>query len=173
MVALLSYGMVQLFLDCDGVLADFDSTAERLLGLPSRQAEKALGSDEFWRRIRTTSNFFRNLPLLPDAMELYRSVSHLHPIILTGCPQGGWAEKQKEDWAAHYFPGVPLIACLSKDKCLYLKNRGDVLVDDYLRYKLQWERAGGIFVHHHSARESIGRLAELGLPVRDITTDHT
>ena len=29
-----------------------------------------------------------------------------------------------------------------------------------------WEKAGGIFIHHTSAEESIERLASLGLPVR-------
>lgn len=165
-VHLLSCRVVQIFLDCDGVLADFDTAAEQLLGLPPRQVEEAFGTREFWRRIRSTRNFFRDLPLVTDAMELYRSVSHLKPIILTGCPFGGWAEEQKKAWAAEHFPGVPIIACLSREKCLYMKNQGDVLVDDYLRYKLLWEKAGGIFIHHHSARESIEQLAELGLSVK-------
>lgn len=163
---LLSCRVVQIFLDCDGVLADFDLAAEHLLGLPPRQAEEALGTREFWSRIRAARNFFRNLPLTCDAMELYGSVAALQPIILTGCPVGGWAEGQKKEWAAEHFPGVPIIACLSREKSLYLKNAGDVLVDDYLRYKRLWEKAGGIFVHHHSARESIEQLAGLGLPVK-------
>jgi hypothetical protein len=47
-----------------------------------------------------------------------------------------------------------------------MMNRGDVLVDDYLRYRDLWEKAGGIFVHHVSAAESIRQLAALGLHVR-------
>jgi hypothetical protein len=59
-----------------------------------------------------------------------------------------------------------MITCLSKEKCLHMMNPGDVLVDDYLRYRELWEKAGGIFIHHVSARESIRQLAALGLEVR-------
>ena len=77
--------------------------------------------------------------------------------------RGGWAESQKIDWAAKHFPGVEMITCLSRDKYLHMKRPGDVLVDDYLRYRDLWEKAGGIFVHHISAAESIRQLANLGL----------
>jgi len=102
---------------------------------------------------------------LKDALDLYRAVAHLHPIILTGCPRGGWAEPQKIDWAARHFPGVRIITCRSQEKRLHMKA-GDILVDDLLKYKHLWEEAGGIFVHHKSANESLHRLEKLGLDVR-------
>lgn len=158
--------MNQLFLDCDGVLADFDTAAEQLFKQNSREAEKALGTPAFWKRIRSHKNFYGNLPLLPDAMELYHAVAHLNPIILTGCPIGGWAEQQKVDWAARHFPGVRIITCLSREKCRFLVHPGDILVDDYLKYRHLWEQAGGIFVHHETAKQTIESLAKLGVPVR-------
>lgn len=60
--------------------------------------------------------------------------------------------------------------CLSKQKCLHMMNPGDVLVDDYLRYRELWEKAGGIFIHHVSVKESIRQLAALGLSVRRQTS---
>ncbi len=42
---------------------------------------------------------------------------------------------------------------------------GDVLVDDFLKYKHLWEEAGGVFIHHISAAESVRRMAELGFDV--------
>ena len=155
--------MKQLFLDCDGVLADFDTAAWQLFGLDSREAEATLGKEAFWSRIRGCGNFYRNLPLMADAMELYEAVAYLKPIILTGCPQGGWSEPQKIAWAAHHFPAVTMITCRSKDKHLHMTNPGDVLVDDFLRYRDLWKKAGGIFIRHVSAKESIRRLARLGL----------
>lgn len=160
--------MNQLFLDCDGVLADFDAAAERLFHMGPRQAEAALGTKAFWHRIRNHKDFYGELPLMPDAMRLYEAVAHLDPIILTGCPMGGWAERQKVDWAARHFPGVKIITCLSRDKCRFMRQSGDVLVDDYLKYRHLWEEAGGIFVRHHSAERSIERLAELGLPLKKL-----
>jgi hypothetical protein len=154
--------MRQLFLDCDGVLADFDSLSIELLGKHPREAEADLGEDEFWRRIRAHGSFYRDLPPMPDAHELMQAVAHLNPIILTGCPRGGWAESQKVAWAAHYFPSVKMITCMSRDKRLHMKP-DDVLVDDYLKYKNLWEQAGGVFVHHTSAKDSIAQLTALGL----------
>ena len=159
--------MNQIFLDCDGVLADFDSAAVELFGgQHPRKAREHHGEEEFWRRIRGAGEFYRDLPLLPDARELYGAVKHLHPIILTGCPVGGWAERQKRAWVAEHFPGVKIITCRAKEKFMHMRHRGDVLVDDYLRFKELWERAGGIFVQHTSAKESIRKLAALGFDVR-------
>jgi hypothetical protein len=160
---LLHYKMNQLFLDCDGVLADFDTAAEQIFNQNSREAEATVGTDSFWNRLSGRDNFYGNLPLLPDAMQLYQAVAHLKPIILTGCPQGGWSEPQKVEWAARHFPGVPIITCRSKEKFLHLRHPGDILVDDYLKYRHLWEEAGGIFVHHTSARETIDRLARMGV----------
>ncbi len=162
----LDWLMVQLFLDCDGVLADFDTAARQLFGQDSRQAEATLGTDVFWSRISGSGDFYSSLPLTADARDLYDAVAHLMPIILTGCPDGGWSEPQKIAWAAHHFPSVKMVTCRSKDKHLHIMNPGDVLVDDYLRYRLLWEKAGGIFIHHTSAKESIRQLTALGLDVR-------
>jgi len=159
--------MRHLFLDCDGVLADFDFAARQLFGMESHAAEEALGSKEFWRRIRTSGDFYRRLPLVADALELYRAVAHLKPTILTGCPPGEWSEPQKIEWAQEYFPGVPMITCASREKFRHIAHPGDVLVDDYLRYKDLWEQAGGIFIQHTSAQDSIRKLAELGFDVRE------
>jgi hypothetical protein len=157
--------MAQLFLDCDGVLADFDALAIELFGKHPHEAEKAVGAAEFWRRIESHGSFYRDLPLLTDAVELYQAVAHLNPIILTGCPGGGWAEPQKVDWAAEHFPGVRVITCRSVDKCKHMMQRGDVLVDDYLKYRDLWVEAGGIFIHHTSAQDSLRQLEALGFAV--------
>src|SRR5690348_838288 len=99
----------QLFLGCDGVLADFDRAAQELFGMPSREAERKLGPKEFWMKIHGQKTFYRNLPLMPDSRQLFDAVAQLHPIILTGCPVGGWAEPQKVEWAAEHFPGAEII----------------------------------------------------------------
>lgn len=158
--------MKQLFLDLDGVLADFDTAAQRLFGMSPHKAEESLGAREFWRRIVHVGKFYRDLPLMPDARQLYDAVAHLHPIILTGVPVGGWAEDQKVNWVAEHFPGVKIITCRAREKFVHLRHHGDILVDDTLKYRHLWEEAGGVFVHHVSAAETLRKLLDLGVPVR-------
>jgi hypothetical protein len=156
----------QLFLDCDGVLANFDAYAEEIFGLPPRDAENKLGTKRFWVDLQSHDGFYRNLPPMPDAFELFAAVEHLNPIILTGLPLGDWAEPQKREWGAKHFPHTTMICCMSKDKRNHMKP-GDILVDDYLKYRHLWEEAGGVFVHHTSAKSSIAALIELGILSRE------
>jgi hypothetical protein len=148
----------QLYLDCDGVLANFDKAAVAAFGVPAREYEVINGWDTFWEKIRSVQpNVYAELELLPDAMELYNAVKHLRPIILTGSSRE-WARPQKLAWRDKYFPGVPMIVCRSNEKCRNCQP-GDVLIDDYLKYQQLWIDAGGIFIYHTSAFTSINRLS--------------
>lgn len=152
--------MSRLFLDCDGVLADFNAGARALFGMEVAAFEARHGKRDFWRRIASAPDFYATLPLMPDACELFDAVAHLDPVILTGLPIGNWAAPQKIRWAATNFPGVPIITCMARDKHRHMTG-ADILVDDRLDYRSAWEAPGGIFVHHRSARESIAALANL------------
>ena len=159
--------MRQLYLDADGVLADFDKGATAVLGLPPRAYEKRHGIRRFWQKLASAPDFYFGLPLMPDAMELFDAVKHLHPIILTGLPGGNWAADQKVRWAARYFPGTRIITTLARDKRDHAKE-GDVLVDDQLRHRHLWEGVGGIFIHHRNARDSIAQLSNF-FPIQAAT----
>ncbi|HVF36702.1 MAG TPA: hypothetical protein VNA29_02025 [Sphingomicrobium sp.] len=150
--------MSQLFLDCDGVLADFDAGAKAVLGMLPRAFEERHGKREFWRRVARAKDFYATLPLMPDAHELFDAVAHLDPVILTGLPLGNWAAPQKVRWAAEHFPGTRIITCMARDKFRHMSGR-DVLVDDRSDHRDKWEAAGGTFVHHVRARDSLEQLA--------------
>lgn len=150
----------RLFLDCDGVLADFDAGARRLLGSDPATFTARHGKGEFWKRLARAKDFYAKLPKMADADLLFDAVRHLRPTILTGLPIGNWAAPQKVRWAAEHFPGVPIITCMARDKHRHMEG-ADVLVDDSERHKAAWEQAGGIYVLHRSARESIARLSEI------------
>lgn len=151
----------RIYLDCDGVLADFDKGATQVLGMPPRVFEKRFGLPRFWSRLASAPNFFDSLDLLPDALTLYQAVCHRRPVILTGLPRGAWAEPQKRRWAARHFPGVEVIttsAALKREHC----HPGDVLVDDNDKFHHLWEDEGGVFIHHRNAQASIAELVRLG-----------
>ncbi len=148
-----------LFLDCDGVLADFDAGAKRILGMTSAAFEERHGKSEFWKRLARARNFYGELPQMQDAQRLFQAVKHLKPTILTGLPLGKWAAPQKERWAAEHLPGVPIITTMARQKYLPMEP-GDVLVDDRDTHRHLWEMPGGLFLHHKNAEDTLRQLAE-------------
>ena len=153
-------GLPRLFLDADGVLADFDRGFEKLLGLTPAAYERRYGRGRFWAKLAKAPDFYATLPEMPDARLLFDAVKHLKPTILTGLPLGNWAAPQKVKWAAEHFPGVPIITCMARDKHKHMRP-GDVLVDDRENHRHLWETAGGIFIHHQNAADSIRQLSDI------------
>lgn len=151
----------QVYLDCDGVLADFDRGAEKILGAPPGVFQKRHGAGRFWKKLAEAPDFFDSLEPMADAMVLYEAVRHLKPIILTGLPLGKWAEPQKRRWAERHFPGVPVITTMAALKHEH-RHPGDALVDDRDKHRHLWENEGGIFIHHKSALGSIAELKAHG-----------
>jgi len=150
----------RLFLDSDGVLADFDEGVRRLLGMMPAAFERKHGKREFWRRIAKAKNFYGTLPEMPDARLLFDGVRDVKPTILTGLPVGKWAAPQKVEWVAEHFPGVPIITCMARDKAKHMQP-GDVLVDDRENHRAAYEAAGITFLCHKNAEDSLRQLANI------------
>lgn len=156
----------RLFLDADGVLADFDLGVRRLLGMRPKAYIAAHGRAAFWKQLAKAPNFYGSLPEMRDAHVLFDAVKHLKPTILTGLPLGSWAAPQKVEWAAEHFPGVTIVTCLAKDKHLHM-HPGDVLVDDREKHRAAYEEAGVVFVHHKNAPDSLRQLAKIYPSVKE------
>ena len=152
--------MPKLFLDADGVLADFDAGVTALLGMAPAEFEARKGRREFWKRLTSAPDFYATLPEMHDARRLFDAVEHLKPTILTGLPLGNWAAPQKVRWAAEHFPGVPIITCMARDKHKHMQP-GDVLVDDRENHRAIYEREGVVFVHHKNAEDSLRQLTKI------------
>ena len=155
----------RLFLDADGVLADFDEGARRLLGTRAKEYITNHGRSAFWKRLARAKDFYGALSEMPDARRLFEAVEHLKPTILTGLPLGNWAAPQKAKWAAEHFPGVPIITCMARDKHKHMRP-GDVLVDDREKHRGAYEEAGVVFIHHRNAEDSLRQLAKIFPSVR-------
>lgn len=163
-----------LYLDCDGVLADFDEAAYRILGMNPRRYEKEFGSKSFWEELRYEETyesgvkydrkFFEELEPMFDAFNLYNAVKHLNPVILTGVPSSfDSAPMQKVNWVMNHFGCEQrIITCKSREKKNYCKP-GDIIIDDWPKHRHLWEEAGGIWIDHHGAEWSIKALKDLGV----------
>lgn len=150
---------LRLFLDLDGVLADFDRGVQLVTG----RRPEAMRLSEMWRALAQAEGFFDTLEFMHDAELLWRYCAPHHPTILTGLPLGSWAPEQKRRWVARMLGAhVPVITCMSRDKPRY-SGPGHVLVDDRASARAGWERAGGIFIHHMNAAASIEALRKLGI----------
>ena len=155
--------MTQVFIDLDGVLADFDRHYEDVFG---ERPDKAADNVD-WQKVREIPTFYADLPLMPDAMVLWDFVSQLKapPIILTGVPRliSEEAAANKRAWVdLNLGENVRMIGCRSRDKSLYAKP-GDILIDDWEKYRHIWLAAGGRWITHTSADRSIDQRLDLGI----------
>lgn len=150
---------MQLFLDLDGVLADFDRGHELVFGY---RPDRKLGNHK-WAEIRKTPGFFRELPPMKDMHQLWGFTQRHNPVILSGAATNmPLAYSDKHAWVRrHLGKSVPIIIVPSSEKC-YFARPGDIIVDDWPKYRSLWEAKGGNWVHHTDAASSIARLREFG-----------
>ena len=149
----------ELVLDCDGVVADYEGEYRRLTGAdPSEKGKlKAM-------RFRQMPHFYRNLPLLPDAMKLWAYAKPLNPVFLTAMSNFQMTSREdKEQWLHQHF-GVSgkqvIIVAYPHDKYKHAAPN-KILVDDNAKNCDEWVRAGGIAIHHKSVDDTIRRLKVL------------
>ncbi len=155
---------MKLYLDLDGVLADFDTGANKVLGCDSHYKYAFIhGDDRMWQELHRDPDLFFNLPKMRDADWLWDNVRHLNPTILTALPKTNSAscDQQKRAWVAENFGiDVPVITCMADEKPDYCLP-GDILVDDRTINAKKWANALGTFVWHLGARTTINALTQL------------
>lgn len=149
---------MSVFVDMDGVLADFHRATREQLGIVTSHD----GPDPpgLWDAIRKHGEFYRDLPLMPGARELWTGVRALDPkaCILTGVPSSiPNVATQKRHWFWEHFEYAPVICCASRNKRDHGKP-GDILIDDREQHRALWEEMGGIWITHVSAASSLRQL---------------
>lgn len=160
--------MPRLWCDMDGVLADFDRGYGLVVGreITKRDYHSAWTQADWDALYAAAPTFFRDLPPMPDAHVLWAYIKRHGPTILTGIPKElHTSANQKVEWAARQpflGPAVPITCCRSAEKFHHCRP-GDVIIDDWGKYQHLWEQAGGIWIMHTSAEDSIRQLKDLGL----------
>lgn len=154
------------YLDLDGVLADFDKAAGQAMGTDNiYKFEFVYGTAAFWNRINGYPNFWSRLELMPDATILFDAVRHLDPVILTALPSSNSdrVDAAKRQWVYdNVSKTAKVITCMTKDKPNYCQPE-DVLVDDRAVNAAMWRRKGGHFVLHANAESTLIQLTNLGV----------
>ena len=151
--------MTQLFIDLDQTLADFDSHYKAVFGV----APCKILDNVDWEAVREVPGFYADMPPMPDFQALWDRVAPHNPIILTGVPSAvPEAAANKLAWVdKHLGTRFQMIACKSADKYLHGKP-GDILIDDWEKYKHYWVEMGGVWVTHTSAVSTLEVLETLG-----------
>ena len=148
--------MNTIYIDMDGVVADFDTFVSNLLGRPiGWNDSKQDLTDEEWVKLASVDSLYYQLPMMPDATKLIAYVKSLstkfHIGFLTAIPRRTTipsAQADKLAWIKKYFPGMRMdIGPYSHDKQKWC-TPGDILIDDRPSNIEQWTAAGGIAIFH-------------------------
>lgn len=151
----------RLYLDLDGVMADFDAHYPATFG----HDQKSIPEDQMWSNVHRHGNFFGSMPLCAGAVEFFASVEHLDPIILTACPKSAYVEtaRQKRAWVReHLSQDVVILPVMGgRHKPLFMHAPGDVLIDDWRKNCEAWTLEGGVSILHKSFETTAQMLSGL------------
>jgi hypothetical protein len=151
---------MQIFVDMDGVLADFDRGYAQAFGVAATKETDNVD----WTLVRNRVNFYRDLPPMADMPALWQYLAPYNPIVLTGVPHSvEEAPANKRAWVEKWIgPHVEVRTCFSREKCLHAKP-GDLLIDDWIKYRDRWIEVGGRWITHVSASDTIAEMKAMGL----------
>ena len=144
-------------------LADFERGVVNLTGYGTREwSEWDASGRELWAwDCEESWFFFAGLPWTRDGRELWKFLRPLQPTLLTGSPRGAWARPQKERWCLEQLGVSPdRVQVVHNGKSAFA-GPGCVLVDDWEKYRQEWEDAGGVFILHTSTAATIRALEQL------------
>lgn len=143
-----------LHIDMDGVVADWNSYAMKILGSDSLM-NNGRWPDKDWARLKSCKTFYRDLPKMKKADELmnlarrFRDELGWELYMLTAIPHNNDVPEcfqHKVEWQQEFFPDVRVhFGPYSQDKKKHCKP-GDILVDDRHDNCTDWRLAGGIAV---------------------------
>ena len=163
--------MMTIYVDMDGVIADFDRFVKEKTG---KFFDEHGTSQAGWDSVKEWPNLYAWLEPMPDAYDLMEGiwdiVTRLHIVdstrveVLTAIPKIGripTAKQDKLEWVQkkhfdRYYDAFN-IGPLAEHKQYHCKP-GDVLIDDKARNIEQWASKGGIGILHTSAESTLKAL---------------
>jgi hypothetical protein len=153
---------IQVFLDLDGVFADFDARVIRLTGKHPGE----LSRNDLWKAVNRDKRFFAELELIEGCMLLWEATRDMEPIFLTGAPSSRVFQEQKREWVARVFGPEFAVHVVPKKLKQEFSGPGRVLIDDTPANIEQWEARGGHGILHTGDHAStVKALQELVWPV--------
>ena len=152
------------FLDLDGVFADFDGKIKEITGSWPHELPKK----ELWKSVYRKHDFFASLDLMKGWEILWTYFKPFDPIFLTGAPSGKSMQDQKIEWVKEKFGDKwagQTIVLPRRDKQLHSGPR-KLLVDDNETNVAEWVSKGGYgFLYTGDPHATITEVEELRIAI--------
>ena len=153
------------YVDMDGVIADFDKSFQEITGRTSDSVQ----DQELWAAIDAhgKAKFFSELLWMPGGQELWKFVTDnfLKVKILSALGKSDKIDKQttqgKLVWLRHNIPALQLddiILVQNKHRKKHYCKMGDIMIDDTPTVIDEWSKKGGIGILHRTTKETINIL---------------
>ena len=161
----------KVYVDMDGVVADFDQRFFDLSGMMPKEYENKYGKNAFWEFIDEGEHklkFWIGIPQMSDAQSLMDYVSQYDYEMLTSPSIKQQSLMGKGLWIKNH-TSKGLFKSKPKVNFRFAKNKKDfaasnhILIDDRADTINSWNAAGGIGILHTSASNTINQLKKLGL----------
>jgi PAS domain-containing protein len=162
---------VNIYLDMDGVLADFDQRFQSLSGMSPNEFESKYGIQEFWNFIDEKHKiaFWVGIPIMNGAQQLVNYVSKYHYEVLTAPSNEKQSILGKNLWIKKHIdlfgtkPKVNFKKAKNKHLVKPTLTKGDILIDDRADTIDRWNAAGGTGILYKSSSQVINDMKKLGL----------
>jgi len=158
----------KIYLDLDGVLADFDGGLRKLCGVEPVDQMHATKEDEdrTFGAIRDCEHFYRRMEMLPGAKELFDRLYAAYGDrleILSGVPSPKRnipeAGEDKLAWVKEHLSETVKVNLVRRaEKKEYCTGKDCVLIDDFEKNIQEWEAAGGTGILFQDMEEVFRKL---------------
>ena len=155
----------KIYLDLDGVIADFSKRYKELYRIAPEEADKKKQFGKFFNDFIKTGQF-ATLDMMPDAKQLlsYLNSTGVPVEILSSTARQEsyneisrqkqmWLDKHKINYPANFVPGKSLKYKFADPESIIIDDTQSVIGD--------WIKAGGIGIHHTDALTTITMLRTL------------
>ena len=136
---------MKIFYDMDNCLALF-----------SRKGMEKIAVKDMYKK-----GYFRNLPTMENAVQTLAGLIledyDIH--ILSACINSEYCKSEKLEWIEEYFPFIEKenihLCKVGQNKAEVIGDvEGAILIDDYHKNLVEWEKAGGVAIKKRSSEKS-------------------
>ncbi len=162
----------EIYVDMDGVLADFFGAWKTLVGTDWREIKDL---DSALQKIRDKDDFWLNIPITKNAMNLLGLIKELkgkYNILSAPLPNDPNSEPHKREWIKKNLSAFPPSkVIITSNKAVHATQPDgtpNILIDDFGKNVEKWEAAGGVGFKHkdHKFERTVKNLkAHMNNPV--------